>query len=163
MEMLMLGHDSVKLFYGNKLNIAVLTDFDRGQRRKLDDLYKSALLDQERIILATEIAGKDEADIEDFFAPQLFVDLVNATYRLTDDRVLTAEKLEAAESNTTRLVKKAEAYFRLLPAEIPEFSHYDPAAYLLQHPKLLAGSSKAVKETLDRFESAFQRIGAFVS
>lgn len=153
----------VKLFYGNKLNVAVLTDFDRGQKRKLDDLYKSALLAQERIILATEIAGKEEADIEDFFAPQLFVDLVNATYGLKDERALTVEKLEAADTNTTRTVKKAEAYFRLMPPEIPEFSHYDPAAYLLQHPKLLSGSSKAVKETLARFEKAFQRIAEFAA
>ena len=153
----------VKLFYGNKLNIAVLTDFDRGQRRKLDDLYKSALLDQERIILATDIAGKDEADIEDFFAPQLFVDLVNATYSLKYEQALTVEKLETADPATVRTVKKAEAYFRLLPPEIPEFSHYDPAAYLLQHPKLLGGTSKAVKETLDRFEKAFQKIEGFAS
>lgn len=153
----------VKLFYGNKLNVTVLTDFDRGQRRKLDDLYRSALLDQERIILATEIANKEEADIEDFFAPQLFVDLVNATYGLKNEQALTVEKLDAADPSTTRIVKKAEAYFRLLPAEVPEFSHYDPALYLLQHPKLLGGSSKAVKETLDRFEKAFQRIGAFAA
>jgi hypothetical protein len=37
---------------------AVLTDFERGQKRKLDDLYKSALLEQERIILATDVARK---------------------------------------------------------------------------------------------------------
>lgn len=153
----------VKLFYGNKLNVAVLTDFDRGQRRKLDDLYRSALLDQERIILATEIAEKEEADIEDFFAPQLYVDLVNATYGLKDAQALTVEKLDAADVATTRLVKKTEAYFRLLPPEIPEFSHYDPAAYLLQHPKLLGGSSKAVKDTLARFEKAFERIAPFAT
>lgn len=151
----------VKLFYGNKLNIAVLTDFDRGQRRKLDDLYRSELLEQERIILATEIAEKEEADIEDFFSPQLFVDLVNATYGLKDEHQLTVEKLDAADAGTSRIVKKAEAYFRVLPADFPEFSHYDPAAYLLQHPKLLSGSSKAVKDTLDRFEKVFQRVGAF--
>ena len=90
-------------------------------------------------------------------------DLVNATYGLKNEQALTVEKLDAADPSTTRIVKKAEAYFRLLPAEVPEFSHYDPALYLLQHPKLLGGSSKAVKETLDRFEKAFQRIGAFAA
>ena len=59
----------VRLFYGNKLNVAVLTDYERGQKRKLDDLHKAALLENDRIILATEIAGKEEADIEDFFDP----------------------------------------------------------------------------------------------
>ena len=50
----------VRLFYANKLNIAVLTDFERGQKRKLDDLHKSALLEHERIIPATDIACKTE-------------------------------------------------------------------------------------------------------
>jgi len=152
----------VRLFYGNRLNMAVLTDFERGQKKKLEDLHKAALLESERIILATEIAGKEEADIEDFFDPALFVDLVNATYALKDGHELTVEKLEGADTNTTRLVKKAEAYFRILPAEISEYSHFDPSIYLLQHPAMLNGKSKAVQNTLARFEQAFERIAKFV-
>ncbi len=152
----------VRLFYGNKLNIAVLTDFERGQKKKLEDLHKAALLEGERIILATEIAGKEEADIEDFFEPAFFVDLVNKTYGLKDGHELTVEKLEAADTNTTRLVKKAEAYFRVLPAEAPEYSHFDPSMYLLQHPAMLNGKGKSVQDTLARFEQAFERIAKFV-
>lgn len=152
----------VRLFYGNKLNIAVLTDFERGQKKKLEDLHKAALLEGERIILATEIAGKEEADIEDFFDPVLFVDLINKAYGLKDGHELTVEKLEAADTNTTRLVKKAEAYFRVLPAEISEFSHFDPSMYLLQHPAMLNGKGKPVQDTLARFEQAFERIAKFI-
>ncbi|MBB4005468.1 AAA family ATPase [Aurantimonas endophytica] len=135
----------VRLFYGNKLNTVVLTDFERGQKKKLEDLHRAALLDSERIILATEIAGKDEADIEDFFEPALFVDLVNKTYSLKDGHELTVEKLNAADPSTGRLVKKAEAYFRILPAEIPEFSHFDPSMYLLQHPRSLTAKERELK------------------
>lgn len=152
----------VRLFHGNKLNIAVLTDFDRNQKRKLDDLYKAELLKQERIILATEVAGKDEADIEDFFDPTLFVDLVNKAYGLNGENQLTVEKLNAADSSATRIVKKAEAYFRLLPKEFAEFSHFEPSMYLLQHPELLDRKDKPVQETLARFEMAFERIAKFV-
>ncbi len=152
----------VRLFYGNRLNVAVLTDYERGQKRKLDDLHKSTLLEQERIILATEIAEQDEADIEDFFAPEFFADLVNKTYKLAGEQALTAEKLAAAGTTTKRLVKQAEAYFRLLPAEIPEFSHFDPAMYILQHPELLKGKGKAVEISLNRFEAAFERINKFL-
>jgi energy-coupling factor transporter ATP-binding protein EcfA2 len=152
----------VRLFYGNNLNVAVLTDYERGQKRKLEDLYKAALLSHDRIILATEIAGKDEADIEDFFDPAFFVDLINKTYGLTDGHELTVEKLEAADGTTTRLVKKAEAYFKVLPGTIPEYSHFDPSLYLLQHPELLKGKGKAVQATLARFEAAFERIGKFL-
>lgn len=151
----------VRLFYGNNLNIAVLTDFERGQKRKLDDLYKSALLDQERIILATEIAGKEEADIEDFFEPELFSELINKTYGLKDEHVLDVQKLDDADKTTARLVKKAEAYFRQLPTTYPEFSHFDPAYYLLTHPELLEGKSASKAKTLDRFEEAFKRVEKF--
>lgn len=152
----------VRLFYGNKLNVAVLTDYERGQKRKLDDLHKAALLENDRIILATDIAGKDEADIEDFFDPAFFVDLINRTYGLKDGHELTVEKLEAADTTTVRLVKKAEAYFRVLPAEISEFSHYDQSLYLLQHPELWKGKGKPIQDTLNRFESAFERIAKFI-
>lgn len=152
----------VRLFYGNKLNVAVLTDYERGQKRKMDDLHKSKLLEEERIILATEVAGKEEADVEDFFDPAFFVDLINRTYSLSGDHLLTVEKLEAADVTTQRLVKKAEAYFRLLPEPIPEYSHYDPSLYLLQHPELWKGKGKPVQETLKRFETAFERIGKFL-
>jgi len=152
----------VRLFYGNKLNVAVLTDFERGQKRKLDDLHKAALLDHERIILATEIAGKEEADIEDFFEPDLFVELINRTYQLPKAHALTVEKLMAADTTTERLVKKAEAYFRVLPPEMPEFSHFDPSMHLLQHPDLLKGKGDHIHKSLARFEAAFARIGKFL-
>lgn len=153
----------VRLFYGNNLNVAVLTDFQRGQKRKLDELHKAALLDYERIILATEIAGKDEADIEDFFEPALFVDLINKTYQLRNSHTLTVEKLNATDTTTGRLVKKAETYFRGLPPNLPEFSHFEPSMYLLQHPELLQEKSEKVEQTLARFEAAFDRVGKLLA
>lgn len=151
----------VSLFRGNNLNMVVLTDFERSQRKKLDNLYKAELLEQERIILATEIADQDEADIEDFFHPELFIQLVNETYSLEGDHRLTVEKLDAADPHTTRLVKKAEAYFRTLPEPIPMFSHFNPSTYLLSNPGLLDQETDAVSVTLDRFEAAFARIATY--
>lgn len=148
----------VRLFYGNDLNTVVLTDFDRGQTGDLDDLYKSGLLERERIILASEIAGQTEADIEDFFAHELLVELINRTFQLAAEDRLTVAKLMTADENTERAVKKAEAYFRLLPDRTPMFSRYSPALYLLRNPELLEGNEPAVEQTLDTFEEAFRRI-----
>ncbi|OAO03117.1 ATP-dependent endonuclease [Sphingomonadales bacterium EhC05] len=152
----------VRLFYGNNLNVTVLTDFERGQKRKLDDLYKAELLENDRILLATDIAEKDEADIEDFFEPSIFVRLVNATYGLKGKHALTVEKLNSANDKTERLVKKAEAYFRLLPDTYPTFSHFDPSMHLLSNPKFLEAKNASVEKTLARFEDAFQRINKFI-
>jgi len=151
----------IKLFSGNKLNIVVLTDFDRGQKKKIEKLRRSQLLEDGRIILANEIAEKEEADIEDFFEPSIFCQLINETYSLKGEHKLTVKKLNEADESTGRLVKKAEAYFRLLPDTIPMFSHYDPALYLLQHPELLAGETAAIQKTLERFEAVFTRIAMY--
>jgi len=151
----------VRLFRGNDLNIVVLTDLHRGQRSKLGALYGSEILERERIILATEIAGQEEADIEDFFAPEVFCDVVNASYGLPARHKLTPRKLANVESQTDRLVKRAEAHFRLLPDTIPTFSHYLPALHLLRHPELLDKDTPALRETLDRFEAAFSRIARY--
>ncbi|MEO1606764.1 MAG: AAA family ATPase [Pseudomonadota bacterium] len=152
----------VKLFYGNNLNVVVMTDFDRGQRRKLDDLYKAELLERERIILATEIADQEEADTEDLFDTVFFVDLVNATYDLNGNDKLSAKKLQEANEKTARAVKKAEAFFRMLPDTIPTFSHYDPAYHLLTHPELLDEKRRSVQNTLDTFQEAIERINAHI-
>ena len=148
----------VRLFYANNLNTVVLTEFERGQKRKLDALYKSELLESEKIILATEIANQSEADIEDFFTPTFFSTLLNATYGLSGNDILSARKLTAADRSTQRNAKRAEAYFRLLPEKYPIFGHYDPALYLLTHPEFLEDNTTAVNNSLDRFEAAFERI-----
>jgi len=151
----------VKLFYGNKLNIVVLTDFAREQKNKLKLLYNSELLQSERIILATQIADKDEADTEDFFTEEFFSTLLNEAYGLEEEQKLTAKKLIKADNRTVRNVKRAEAYFRLLPDKYPVFSHYDPALYLLTHPELLEENSTAVNQSLDRFEAVFELISQY--
>ena len=151
----------VRLFYGNNLNTVVLTDFERGQKGKLDRLYQSELLQAERIILATEVAEKEEADIEDFFTEGFFATLLNETYGLKGEHKLTARKLTGAQRQTRRNVKRAEAYFRVLPDRYPEFGHYDPALYLLMHPELLEEDSAAVNKSLNKFEAAFERIARY--
>ena len=84
--------------------------------------------------------------------------MLNATYGLTDEHKLGARKLSGTDEGTERNVKKAETYFRTLPTTYPNFSHYDPALYLLTHPELLEVESAAVNNSLDRFEAAFERI-----
>lgn len=59
-------------------------------------------------------------------------------------------------------MKKAEAYFRVLPDDVPVFSHFDPSMYLLQHPAMPNGKGKPMQDTPARFEQAFERIARFI-
>lgn len=143
------------LFAGNKLNIAVLSDQAAGDRKKVDDLRKSEILKAGQFHTIAELLDVPEADIEDLFEPALFVDIVNAAYELTGKHKLTVDKLNAA-ATTPRLVKKAEAYFNLLPANMPTFGHFAPAASLVRHAEMLDPTKPEVAKTLDTTEKVFK-------
>lgn len=61
-----------------------------------------------------------------------------------------------ADLNTPRSVKKAEALFKLMPAEVSEFDHFGPARWQMKNPEALDGDSPSVTATLERFEKLVQ-------
>ena len=103
-----------------------------------------------------DFVNQAEADVEDLFEPDLFVSMLNGAYAPPASHQVTVEKLTQANLNTPRSVKKAEALFKLMPAEVPEFDHFGPARWLMSNPDALDGDSPAVIATLDRFEKRVQ-------
>lgn len=153
----------MSLFNGNKIDVAVLTDYAHGQKAQLEKLRSSQILKAGRILTINDYAGKLEADIEDIFEPSLFADLLNETYALKGKSAANATKLDAADSSTVRLVKKAEAYFRTeVPASTAAFDHYAPAEWLMLNPAFLDPKRPDVKLTLDRAEVLFKALNALL-
>lgn len=152
----------VSLFKGNNLNIAVFTDIAQGDKNRINALRTSQVLRVGAVLTADQFTGKSEADTEDLFEPELFAELLNQSYGLTGEDTLTAEKLLSADDKTSRLVKKAEAYFRLLPESIAMFDHYRPAEWLIEHPDFLdvVGNSRAT--TLGRMEKLAEAINQLI-
>lgn len=153
----------VSLFGGNKLNVAVLTDFASGQKKKVERLRESQLLKEGHVYTVADFCDQDEGDIEDLLSPTLFVLIVNEAYSLPNKHKLTADKLEDADKSTERLVIKAEAYFRLLPDAIKTFDHFTPPNWLIQHPETLSDDSAEVNETLKRFETVFETFNSLLN
>ena len=143
----------VALFGGNKLNVAVLCDLATGQKGKVEKLRRD-VLNAGHLFTAAEFSGKQESDVEDFFQPALYADLLNQTFELSCTLALDEQKLLAADPNTERLVKKAEAAFKTMPAGVPELDHYAPAAWLLRNPGFLEANTPEVAYTLGIFEAA---------
>ncbi|RQU81742.1 hypothetical protein DF133_33500 [Burkholderia cenocepacia] len=144
------------LFAGNTLNIAVLSDQAAGDKRKIDDLRKSQILKAGHFRTVADLLERPEADIEDLLAPGLLVDILNAAYGLSGEHVLSTKKLDDADRTTSRLIKKAEAYFKVLPDTIDMLDHFAPAAWLIRHGDVLDAMSPEVDETLDRAEMVFK-------
>jgi hypothetical protein len=109
-------------------------------------------MESDRLLTFASVLGVDEADAEEVFSPALFARALNQAFNLTGANELTAQKLVDADPNTTRLLKKAEAYFRVLPPAAREFDHFTPADWLFTHPELLNGDSPEVVDTLERAE-----------
>jgi predicted ATP-dependent endonuclease of OLD family len=142
----------VALFGGQKLDIAALSDYSKQDRKKLDSLRQNRVLESDRLLTFATVLGREEADIEDVFNPGLYASIVNKAFDLPADKLADGQKLLDAEKNTTRLLKKAEAFFAVLPPEAPEFDHFTPAGWLFRNPGVLDGDSLDVTETLERAE-----------
>ena len=142
----------VALFSGQKLNIAALSDYAKTDKRKLEALRQNKIMESDRLLTFASVLGLEEADLEDVFSAELYARLLNQAFDLVGQHEATGQKLLDADANTTRLVKKAEAYFRVLPPEIPGFDHFSPVDWLFRHPELLDGDAPEVAETLERAE-----------
>ena len=151
----------VSLFGGHKINIAILCDFAKGNKRKIKQLRESRLIPTEQIFTTTDFTGKGESDIEDFFEPQLYVDIVNNTYKLNSDHAIDVGQLQN-ENSSSRLVKQVGNLFRNKPLDAPEFDHYAPSYWLIQNGEILEGTDENVSKTLERFEKAFKAVNALL-
>jgi predicted ATP-dependent endonuclease of OLD family len=142
----------VALFSGQKLDIAVLSDYSKGDKKKFESLRQNKILESERLLTFASVLGLDEADVEDIFDPALYAGIINNAFNLPADKRATAQTLIDADKNTIRLVKKAEAFFAVLPPDAPEFDHFTPADWLFRNPQVLDAKSPEVTETLARAE-----------
>jgi predicted ATP-dependent endonuclease of OLD family len=152
----------VRLFSGNRINMAVLSDIASGDKTKIENLKKADILKAGHFYTCAHFTGQAEADVEDLFDTDLFVEMLNGAYKPPAANVVTAAALMAA-SPTPRIVKKAEALFMLMPVSVVEFDHFGAARWLLENPSLLDSDSPAVIATLDRFEHLFKTFNTLLS
>ena len=144
----------VRLFGGNHINVAVLSDVANGEKTKIDNLRRADILKAGHFHTCADFAGQAEADVEDLIGKELFAAILNGAYKPPAAHVVTVEGLMAAAS-TVRLVKKAEALFKVMPPSVVEFDHFAPSRWLLENSEMLDADNLVVNATLDRFEQVF--------
>ncbi|GCE29194.1 hypothetical protein KDA_46780 [Dictyobacter alpinus] len=148
----------MSLFGGNKLHVAVLTDYGKGDKKKVEELRESDLLRKGHVLTAQEYSNNaKEADIEDVLGRDFYVNLVNHTYELTGKHRIPAERPAEGSERVTEEVKQ---HFMRLPPTVPEYDHYAPAKYLLEHPEQIPTSK--VDAALEHFAKLFVDINALL-
>ena len=146
----------LSLFSGNRLHIAVVTDFATGDKRKVDAVRRSKLLQDGHVLTMDSYAGQEEADIEDLVGRKLYEALVRGAYGLKASQWRLAARRKA--DVPVRLVKEVELK---LPADVTGFDHYHPAEWLMRQG--VAYEHDGLAEALDRFELLFSDLNAMLS
>lgn len=127
--------------------VARLTDFGNGDKTKVEKMRRSEILKAGRLFTMADFTRKTEADIEDVFELDVYVAILNGTYGLSGINAVTAANLDAADTNTPRLVQKAKALFRQPQSQV-DFDHFAPSAWLLYSPDVLRLDASAIITTL---------------
>ena len=149
----------VTLFAGRGLKIAVFADYHEGQKKLMDNLEKSDLLEPDHLLKTSKFAGQDEADIEDVIGRDMYVHLVNGCLDLREPHLLPPAKPSSAPE---RVVKEVEAHCALLPPGFHEFSHYKPVDYLMGLSEGDVKDIPGLEQALDRFEGVFQKLNSLL-
>lgn len=146
------GSDKVPTFVSligvqTNLNVAVLIDYQKKDKQRIENLYKTKLLKQNQVLTYADFLNGKEADIEDMFNPAFYLRLVNGEFGIS-------LKVGDLPKDPPRIVRRLEDYFKdnPLPNNV-KFNHYRPALYFSKNVQSL--ETALTDSQLNRFQEAF--------
>lgn len=145
----------ISLFGGNGLHVAALSDFGPTDRRKVEQILSANILKSGHFFTTSDFLEQEHSDVEDFFGPKTYVDIVNAAYGLKPK--LKVSDFSEVEPKSERVVKMVEGVFRLRPAW-PDFDHFTPASWFFENSAEAAQAITDDPETAERFEKLFSAL-----
>lgn len=149
------GSDKVTTFVSliganTNLNIAVLIDYQKKDRQKIENLYKQKLLKKKQVLTYADFVGNNDADVEDMFTPEFYLKLVNGEFG-------TSLSMNELSTDSPRILTRLENYFEDNPLpNAANFNHYRPALYFSRNLDKLEGF--LTESELERFQNAFDAL-----
>lgn len=123
-------------------NVAIIADLHGREDHGVNSPKGREMTAREGVIGLADIAGTQEADVEDLFVESFYLELVNRS---------NAAAIEAFEvQGEGRIVERIESVTGA------HLNRYLPARFLLEHPDAL--SERLDDTTLDRFETLFRKV-----
>ena len=143
----------VTLLGANKLHVAVLIDSSTKDTGAVKRLRDNGQLARNGLVEISEFTGGGDADIEDLFDRDFYLDLVNRAYASQLGQPITPADLTPGDP---RIVRAIEAYFRQHGIADGRFNHYRPAAVLLREQATLVPA--IADTTTNRADRLFARL-----
>ncbi len=139
------------------MNVATLLDIQNNDRALIEGLYKKKLLQRKQVGTYADFVGKVEADVEDMFERDFYVNLVNAEFA---KELKSPIGLASLNVNVPRTLRAIEAYLAGNPLKFGMFGHYRPARYFSENVDALW--PQVSDATKHRFEAAFKHLNALL-
>ena len=149
------GSDKITTFVAliganTNLNVAVLIDYQKKDRQKIENLYKQKLLKKKQVLTYADFVGNNEADVEDMFTPEFYLKLVNGEFE-------TSLSMNDFSTGSPRILTRLDSHFEDNPLpNAANFNHYRPALYFSSN--LDKFESFLTESELERFQNAFDAL-----
>jgi len=140
------------------MNVATLLDIQNRDRAQIEELYKKKLLTKKQVTTYGDFTGQNEADVEDMFERDFYVDLVNAEFKKQLKKNIS---IKCLNSNEPRSLRAIELFLADNPLKSGRFGHYRPARYFVENIAKLW--PKVSDLTKDRFEAAFKHLNSLLT
>jgi len=139
----------VSLLRGSQLNIACLLDssIDSSSKSKLENVIREKLIERKKIVYFDEFVTASEADIEDIFSKEEYLNLFNEAFSEHKD-IVEAD----LNGKIARIVLQINKHLN-----VDRFNHYRPSNILAQKG---VKASDFSEQTLSRFEDIFKKINS---
>ena len=155
------GSDKVPTFVAligaqSNLNVATLIDFQAGDQQMVENLYKKKLLERSHVLTFADFTNTREADIEDMFDEDVYLQFVNAEFAAALAAPVARTDLSG---HAPRILVRLDSHFARHPlTNGVRFNHYRPARRFSEAPSTFPLPAT----TLDRFEAAFRAVNALL-
>ncbi len=146
----------VTLLGANKLDVAVLVDSSTKDVGAVQRLRDNDQLAKNGLVEISEFTSTADADVEDLFGRDFYLELVNRAYASELTKPISASELNARDP---RVVRQIEAVFKKRKITT-RFNHYKPAAVLLREQATLAPRIDAA--TITRADQLFTRLNSLL-
>lgn len=151
----------VSIFGSTSLNVGVLIDSDGTSDRILSDIDDRGVIDEDEIFVLGEFAEESEADIEDLFPEDFFIQLVEDAY----NRQITLSDVDEIDLDTIdlehpRITKQIERFFSIHGINAGNFNHSEPAKQLQRNIEIYADELDT--DDLTYFDQLFTELNSLL-
>ena len=129
------------LAHGEKREIIALTDYQKGHKSKVQRLRNPDT--KTTLLLYSDFCDKEEADVEDVFEKSLYLEIFSQS---------CGKNIDPAKIDDKKRITKE------IDLQVDDYSHYQPADWLMRNSDLLRENDDGVNATLAKFENIFQKI-----